>query len=107
MPDRAPYFNLAQYTWPGQSNSNFQFEPTNVLSLQPNIAIVHGKHTAKAGIDFRTTRYGRFNSTYSGGELSFDQGFTQASYLTADAASGNAAASMLSGYRLQGRSASR
>jgi hypothetical protein len=102
MPDRAPYFNLAQYTWPGQSNSNFQFEPTNVLSLQPNIAIVHGKHTAKAGIDFRTTRYGRFNSTYSGGELSFDQGFTQASYLTADAASGNAAASMLSGYAASG-----
>src|SRR5262249_45378635 len=27
-PDRAPYFNVNQYTYLGQSNSNFQFEPT-------------------------------------------------------------------------------
>jgi hypothetical protein len=93
---------VAQYTYLGQSNSNFQFEPTNVLSLQPNIAMVHGKHTAKAGLDFRLTRYSRFNPNYSGGQLSFDQGFTQANYLTADAASGNAAASLLLGYAASG-----
>lgn len=58
-PDRPPYFNLAQYTYLGQSNSNFQFEPTNVLSLQPNIVWLHGRQTAKAGLDYRVTRSGR------------------------------------------------
>ncbi len=101
-PGRPPYFNLAQYTYLGQSNSNFQFEPTNVASLQPNVTWTHGKHTAKAGLDFRVTRYSRFNPTYSGGQLSFDQGFTQANYLTADATSGNAAASLLLGYVASG-----
>ena len=101
-PDRAPYFNLAQFTYLGQSNSNFQFEPTNVLSLQPNITLLHGKQTLKAGLDLRVTRYSRFNPTYSGGQLSFDQGFTQANYLTSDATSGNAAASLLLGYAASG-----
>jgi hypothetical protein len=101
-PDRAPYFDVGQYTYLGQSNSNFQFEPTNVLSLQPNIAWLHGRHTLKAGVDLRVTRYSRFNPTYSGGQLAFSQGFTQANYLTGDSASGNAVASMLLGAAASG-----
>ena len=69
-----------------------------MLSLQPNMALVRGKHTIKAGLDYRVTRYTQYRPSADRAILSFDQGFTRSDYLTQDALSGNGAASLLLGY---------
>ena len=54
---RVPYISVASYGFLG-SNS-FLFEPTNVFSLQPNVALIRGRHTIKAGLDFRLSPFHR------------------------------------------------
>jgi len=101
-PSRVPRFEPELYgpmgTAPGQTN----FEPTNTLSIHPNVALVRGRHTIKAGLDFRVVRYARQVSAYAGARLVFDRGFTRRDYLNQDTLSGNAIASMMLGYASDG-----
>ncbi len=99
-PDRFPFFSVSDYTSLG--NDQVSLEPTNVLSLQPNVATVRGRHTLKAGLDFRVTRYTRIRPEMSGGRLNFDRGFTRRDYNIQDALSGNGMASLLLGYPVSG-----
>jgi hypothetical protein len=98
---RPPYISVQSYGFLG-SNS-FLFEPTNVLSLQPNAALVRGKHTIKAGLDYRLTRFTEQRPDFSAGRLDFDRGFTRRDYLVQDALSGNGIASLLLGFPAAGR----
>ena len=93
-----PSISVAGATTLGNASSNITFEPTTVLSLQPNVVMVRGKQTIKAGLDYRLTRYTQYRPSADRASLSFDQGFTRSDYLTQDALSGNGAASLLLGY---------
>ena len=93
-----PSISVAGATTLGNASSNITFEPTTVLSLQPNIVMIRGKQTIKAGLDYRQTRYTQYRPSADRASLSFDQGFTRSDYLTQDALSGNGAASLLLGY---------
>jgi hypothetical protein len=93
-----PSISVAGATTLGNASSNITFEPTTVLSLQPNIVTIHGKQTIKAGLDYRQTKYTQYRPSADRASLSFDQGFTRSDYLTQDALSGNGAASLLLGY---------
>ena len=97
-----PSVSIAGATTLGNSSGNITFEPTTVLSLQPNVVMVRGKQTIKAGLDYRLTRYTQYRPNADRGILSFDQGFTRSDYLTQDALSGNGMASMLLGYAASG-----
>ena len=72
------------------------------LSLQPNIVMIRGKQTIKAGLDYRVTRYTQYRPSADRATLNFDQGFTRSDYLNQDALSGNGMASMLLGYAQSG-----
>jgi hypothetical protein len=93
-----PSISVAGATTLGNASSNITFEPTTVLSLQPNIVMIRGKQTIKAGLDYRQTLYTQYRPSADRASLSFDQGFTRSDYLTQDALSGNGAASLLLGY---------
>src|SRR5204862_2903574 len=93
-----PSISVSGATTLGNASSNITFEPTTVLSLQPNVVMVRGKQTIKAGLDYRLTRYTQYRPSADRASLSFDQGFTRSDYLTQDALSGNGAASLLLGY---------
>ncbi len=97
---RVPYIDVQNYGFLG-SNS-YLLEPTNVFSLQPNVAWIRGRHTIKSGLDFRVTRFTQQQPNYAAGRLNFDRGFTRADYLVQDAVSGNAVASLLLGYPASG-----
>ena len=56
----------------------------------------------KTGLDYRWTRFSTFQGAYGGGTFTFNQGFTQTNYLTADSSSGNGIASALLGYAASG-----
>ncbi len=101
-PGRFPYFTLANYQSLGESGSNVWFAPTTTISLQPNIATTHGRHSIKAGLDFRLIHLSNYQSAFAGGTAAFDQGFTRANYLTADSTTGSSAASALLGYAASG-----
>lgn len=98
---RVPYLSPSSFGYLG--SNTYLLEPTNVFSLQPNFAIVYGRHTIKTGLDFRVTRFTQQQPNYSAGRLNFDTGFTRADYLTADALSGNSIASMLLGAPASGQ----
>jgi hypothetical protein len=93
-----PSISIAGATTLGNASSNITFEPTTVLSLQPNVALVRGKHTVKGGLDFRLTRYTQFRPNVDRGSLSFNEQFTRSDYLTQDGVSGLGMASLLLGY---------
>ena len=98
MRELLPSISVAGATTLGNASSNITFEPTTVLSLQPNVVMIRGKHSIKGGLDFRMTRYTQYRPSADRAVLSFDQGFTRSDYLTQDALSGNGAASLLLGY---------
>lgn len=93
-----PSISINGATTLGNASSNITFEPTTVLSLQPNVALVRGKQTIKAGLDYRLTKYTQYRPSADRGVFSFDQGFTRSDYLVQDALSGNGMASMMLGY---------
>jgi len=71
-----PSISVAGATTLGNASSNITFEPTTVLSLQPNVVSIHGKQTIKAGLDYRQTKYTQYRPSADRASLSFDQGFT-------------------------------
>jgi hypothetical protein len=93
---RPPYINVDAYGFLG-SNS-FLFEPTNVFSMAPNVAVILGKHTLKAGLDYRLSRFTDQRPGFAASRLNFDRGFTRQNYLVQDALSGNSIASLLLGF---------
>jgi hypothetical protein len=97
-----PQISISGATTLGNASSNITFEPTTTLSLQPNIVMIRGKQTIKAGLDYRVTRYTQYRPSADRATLNFDQGFTRSDYLTQDALSGNGMASMLLGYAASG-----
>ena len=98
---RPPYISVASYGFLG--SNTFLFEPTNVFSLAPNIALVRGKHTIKGGLDFRLSRFTEQRPDFAASRLDFDRAFTRQNYLVQDAVSGNGIASLLLGYAASGR----
>src|SRR5581483_10375466 len=97
-----PNISIAGATTLGNASSNITFEPTTVLSLQPNMVMIRGKHTIKTGLDYRVTRYTQYRPSADRATLSFDQTFTRSDYLVQDALSGNGMASMMLGYAASG-----
>jgi hypothetical protein len=97
---RVPFISVESYGFLG--SNTYLLEPTNVLSLQPNVALTRGRHTIKTGLDFRVTRFTEQRPNYAGGRLNFDRGFTRSDYLVQDALSGNAIASLLLGFPQSG-----
>jgi hypothetical protein len=83
-------------------SNTFLFEPTNVFSLAPNVALIRGRHTVKIGLDYRVSRFTEQRPDFAASRLNFDRGFTRQNYLVQDAVSGNAIASMLLGYPVSG-----
>ena len=102
MRNLLPSLSIAGATTLGNAGSNITFEPTTVLSLQPNVALVRGKQAIKGGLDFRVTRYTQFRPDVDRGSFSFNEGFTRADYLTQDGVSGLGMASLLLGYAASG-----
>ncbi len=96
-PNRFPSFTINSYKYLGPSSGNIWFTGDNVIALQPTLSTVHGRHSWKIGLDFRWTRYANYQSVGTGSLFSIDRGFTRSNYLTQDALSGNAIASMLLG----------
>ncbi|HKA01046.1 MAG TPA: carboxypeptidase-like regulatory domain-containing protein [Candidatus Solibacter sp.] len=99
LPGRSmlPSISIAGATTLGNSSSNITFEPTTVLSLQPNLALVRSKHTIKTGLDFRVTRYTQFRPNIDRGSFNFNEQFTRSDYQTQDGVSGMGVASLLLG----------
>ena len=100
--DLFPQISIANARTLGHSSGNVTFEPTTVLSLQPNLVHVRGKHTLKTGLDSRVTRYTQLRPGSAAGTYDFNRNFTRRDYLVQDATSGVGAASLLLGYATSG-----
>jgi carboxypeptidase family protein len=101
-PNRFPTFTINSYKNLGPSASNIWFTGDNVIAIQPTLSTIHGRHSWKIGLDFRWSRYANYQSVGTGGLFSVDRGFTRSNYLTQDALSGNAVASLLLGAAASG-----
>ena len=71
---------------------------SDTWSWSETFSKVTGNHSIKFGGEYRAMLNDQRNPTSSFGRFTFNRGFTQADPLRADAASGNAAASLLLGY---------
>lgn len=96
-PDAFPQIAIEGATTMGQSSGNSDYEGSNIISVVPNIVLIRGKHTIKAGLDFRQTRNALIQLGSAAGSYSFTRTFTRADYLVQDLLSGVAAASVLLG----------
>jgi hypothetical protein len=101
-PDLFPRISISGARELGMSSGNLTFEPTTTLALQPNVAHMRSKHTIKAGLDFRVSRYTQIRPGAGGGTFNFDRAFTRSDYLVQDAVSGVGMASFLLGYPASG-----
>ena len=79
-------------------NTGSIFTVSDTWSWSEVFSKVTGNHSMKFGGEYRTMLNDQQNPTSSFGRFNFNRGFTQADPLRADAASGNALASMLLGY---------
>ena len=101
-PDLFPRISISGARELGMSSGNLTFEPTTTLALQPNIVHMRSRHTLKAGLDFRVSRYTQVRPGAGGGTFNFDRAFTRSDYLVQDAVSGVGMASFLLGYPASG-----
>jgi hypothetical protein len=90
-----PRFEISDNIQLGRGS--FNREPTNVLSIQPNLSLVKGAHTMRFGLDWRFTQYSRLVAGNGGMRLTFDRTFTQEVFNRADPLSGSAVAALLIG----------
>jgi hypothetical protein len=101
-PELFPRISISGARELGMSSGNLTFEPTTTLALQPNVAYMRSRHTIKAGLDFRVSRYTQVRPGAGGGTFNFDRAFTRSDYLVQDAVSGVGMASFLLGYPVSG-----
>ena len=101
-PDRFPSFTINSYKNLGPSSGNIWYTGNTTIALQPTLSTVQGRHSLRFGLDFRWNRYANYQSVGTGGLFSVDRGFTRSNYLTQDALSGNAIASLLLGTAASG-----
>lgn len=90
-----PRFEISDNIQLGRGS--FSREPTNVLSIQPNISMIKGAHTMRFGLDWRITQYARLVSGNGGMRLTFDRTFTQKDFNRGDPLSGSGLAALLLG----------
>ncbi|PYV12178.1 MAG: TonB-dependent receptor, partial [Acidobacteria bacterium] len=90
-----PRIDASDYSRLGRGD--FTKEPTNAVSIQPNLAVIRSTHSIRTGVDIRMTQYSRQVSGSGGMRLEFTRGFTQRVWNQGDALSGNSIASMLLG----------
>ena len=96
-PNRFPAFNINSYKTLGPSANNIWLAPTTTIAIAPTMSAVRGRHALKFGLDFRSIGYANYQSIGTGGNFTFDRAFTRSNYLTQDALSGSAIASLLLG----------
>jgi hypothetical protein len=89
-----PRINVTDYQPLGRTSRNS--ETTTGFSLQPNFSWTKGAHNIRGGLDMRMTWYTREinNNLFV---MSFDRRFTQRTFNSGDALSGNSIASFLLG----------
>ncbi|MFN0086480.1 MAG: carboxypeptidase regulatory-like domain-containing protein [Blastocatellia bacterium] len=95
-----PRFEISDNIQLGRGS--FSREVTNVYSVQPNISIVKGPHTLRAGLDLRLQQYARQAAGNAGLRLTFDRTFTQETFNRAEVLSGSGLASLLLGAPIGG-----
>jgi hypothetical protein len=96
-PNRFPTFSINSYKTLGPSANNVWLAPTTTIALAPTLTAIRGRHSMKFGLDFRSIGYANYQSIGTGGTFTFDRALTRSNYLTQDALSGNAIASLLLG----------
>ncbi|MFL6448588.1 MAG: carboxypeptidase regulatory-like domain-containing protein [Bryobacteraceae bacterium] len=101
-PNRFPSFTINSYKNLGPSSGNIWYTGNTTIALQPTLSTIQGRHSLRFGLDFRWNRYANYQSVGSGSLFSVDRGFTRSNYLTQDALSGNAIASLLLGTAASG-----
>src|SRR5262249_50243679 len=90
-----PRFEISDYIQLGRGS--LRNEPTNVLSIQPNLSLIRGAHTMRFGLDWRYTQYARQTSGNAGMRLTFDRTFTQKDFNRSDPLNGSGLAGLLLG----------
>jgi hypothetical protein len=105
LPDKRqfPTANVENYKRIGPSANNIWLAPTTTIAFAPTLTTIRGRHGLKFGLDYRWVRYANYQPINTGGIFTFDRAFTRANYLSADALSGNAIASMLLGAASSGQ----
>ncbi len=88
---------------PGQYAEMFgrpyhQAGPIDIYSAQSSMSIMKGKHSLKAGAEFRYYKLTDINQNEENGRFDFTGGFTQRDPQQADSTSGNPVADFLLGY---------
>lgn len=94
-----PYITASGFISLGSASQGWS-DVTHTLAYQPNITVVHGQHTMRAGFDTRLEQHANPNGQ-SENTLGFTTNFSQHYYNYSEApgySSGNAIASMLLGY---------
>lgn len=94
-----PTINVNGYNALGNQGNNYLSNGNDTHSLLPGVTIIRGRHTIKAGGDFRLTRINIFNPRNGNGVFNFTQAFTQGPDPTRSSTNaGDALASLLLGY---------
>ncbi|HEY2930416.1 MAG TPA: carboxypeptidase regulatory-like domain-containing protein [Acidobacteriota bacterium] len=90
-----PEIRATDYITTGRGN--FDVEPSNFFTFQPNVAWTQRSHTIRYGLDMRLSQYSRQASGAGGMRLDFNRGFTQRQYNRGETLAGNSIASFLLG----------
>ncbi|MFB3826382.1 MAG: TonB-dependent receptor domain-containing protein [Bryobacteraceae bacterium] len=92
-----PNINLGAYQYVG-TNRLLNFSADDSYTVQPNAALVVGKHFLKFGAEGRRYNDNRPNPGMASGSYTFNKNWTRRSSAVADAVSGDEVASFLLGY---------
>lgn len=94
-----PTINVNGYNALGNQGNNYLSNGNDTHSLLPSVTIIRGRHTIKAGGDFRLIRINIFNPRNGNGVFNFTQAFTQGPDPTRSSVNaGDSLASLLLGY---------
>lgn len=93
-----PSFQPGGYSGVGARANDLFFLGADTYSFTPQMTIIRGRHTMKAGGDFRVLRHNTFNASSPVGSYSFSRAFTQGpDPLRSSLSAGDSYASMLLG----------